>query len=292
MQNIDFQITAFLAYIETEKGLSSNTVEAYFRDIRYFKNFLYKKSINKFKDVKQVDIVEYLSFLKTKYVASSIYRSFIAIKVLFRFLKKENVIKTDITLYLDLPKIWQLLPAVMTPKEVDSLLNQIKIDDFVGARDKAILELLYATGIRVSECSSLKILDVNDDFVKVTGKGKKQRIVPIGKKAISAIDHYLLNFRNEIKKIDYLFISKNGKKIDRITIYNRVKIYAKAAKIKKNISPHTLRHSFATHLLENGADLRLIQDMLGHADISTTDRYTHISKAHLKKSFESFHPRP
>ncbi|HEU63934.1 MAG: Tyrosine recombinase XerD [Candidatus Anoxychlamydiales bacterium] len=292
MQNIDFQITAFLAYIESEKGLSSNTVEAYFRDIRYFKDFLSKKSISRFEDVKQTDVIEYLSFLKTKYASSSIYRSFVAIKVLFRFLKKEDVIKKDITLYLDLPKIWQFLPSVMTYQEVDSLLNQIKTDDFVGARDKAILELLYATGIRVSECSSLKILDVNDDFIKVTGKGKKQRIVPIGKKAINAIDYYLLNFRNEIQGIDYLFISKNGKKIDRVTIYNRIKIYAKGANIKKNISPHTLRHSFATHLLENGADLRLIQDMLGHADISTTDRYTHISKAHLKKAFESFHPRP
>ena len=292
MQNIDFQITAFLAYIESEKGLSSNTVEAYFRDIRYFKDFLSKKSISRFEDVLQTDVIEYLSFLKTKYASSSIYRSFVAIKVLFRFLKKENVIKKDITLYLDLPKIWQFLPSVMTYQEVDSLLNQIKTDDLIGARDKAVLELLYATGIRVSECSSLKILDVNDDFIKVTGKGKKQRIIPIGKKAINAIDHYLLNFRNEIQGIDYLFISKNGKKIDRVTIYNRIKIYAKGANIKKNISPHTLRHSFATHLLENGADLRLIQDMLGHADISTTDRYTHISKAHLKKAFESFHPRP
>ncbi|NGX33091.1 MAG: hypothetical protein K1060chlam4_01152, partial [Candidatus Anoxychlamydiales bacterium] len=224
--------------------------------------------------------------------SSSIYRSFVAIKVLFRFLKKENAIKKDITLYLDLPKIWQFLPSVMTYQEVDSLLNQIKTEDFVGARDKAILELLYATGIRVSECCSLKILDVNDDFIKVMGKGKKQRLVPIGKKAIEAIDHYLLNFRNEVKGLDYLFISKGGKKINRVTIYNRIKLYAKGANIKKNISPHTLRHSFATHLLENGADLRLIQDMLGHADISTTDRYTHISKAHLKRAFESFHPRP
>ena len=292
MQNIDFQIRAFLAYIESEKGLSSNTVEAYSRDIRYFKDFLSKKSISRFEDVKQADVIEYLSFLKTKYASSSIYRSFVAIKVLFRFLKKENAIKKDITLYLDLPKIWQFLPSVMTYQEVDSLLNQIKTEDFVGARDKAILELLYATGIRVSECCSLKILDVNDDFIKVMGKGKKQRLVPIGKKAIEAIDHYLLNFRNEVKGLDYLFISKGGKKINRVTIYNRIKLYAKGANIKKNISPHTLRHSFATHLLENGADLRLIQDMLGHADISTTDRYTHISKAHLKRAFESFHPRP
>ncbi len=292
MQNIDFQIIAFLAYIESEKGLSSNTIEAYQRDIRYFKDFLYKKAITRFEDVEQKDIVQYLSFLKTKYKASSIYRNFIAIKVLFRFLKQENVIKKDITLYLDLPKIWQFLPPILTIEEIDRLFDQIQTDDFIGARDKAILELLYATGIRVSECCNLKILDVQDDFVKVLGKGKKQRIVPIGSKAIRSIDHYLLNFRNEIKKIDYLFISKSGKKIDRITIFKRIKLYAKDANIKKNISPHTLRHSFATHLLENGADLRLIQDMLGHVDISTTDRYTHISKAHLKKAFENFHPRP
>ncbi|NGX63367.1 MAG: Tyrosine recombinase XerD [Candidatus Anoxychlamydiales bacterium] len=292
MQDINFQINGFLAYIETEKALSKNTVEAYHRDIRYFHDFLKKKAIDRFQDVTQNHIVEYLSFLKTKYAASSIYRSFIAIKVIFRFLKKENVIKIDITRYLDLPKIWQFLPAVLTCSEVESLLKQIKIDDFIGARDRAILEILYATGIRVTESSNLKILDVSDNFIKVTGKGKKQRIVPIGKKAIEAIDHYLVNFRNEIQNIDYLFISKNGKKIDRITIYNRIKFYAKKANIKKNISPHTLRHSFATHLLENGADLRLIQDMLGHEDISTTDKYTHISKAHLKKAFENFHPRP
>lgn len=292
MQNIDFQIRAFLAYIESEKGLSSNTVEAYFRDIRYFKDFLSKKVISRFEDVEKEDIVEYLSFLKTKYAASSIYRSFIAIKVLFRFLKKENVIKKDVTLYLDLPKIWQFLPSVLTTKEIELLLNQIETNDFIGSRDRAILELIYATGIRVSECCNLKILDVSDNYIKVMGKGKKQRIVPIGKKAIESVDHYLLNFRNEIKNIDYLFVTIKGKKIDRITIFNRIKLYAKGANIKKNISPHTLRHSFATHLLENGADLRLIQDMLGHEDISTTDRYTHISKAHLKRAFENFHPRP
>lgn len=292
MQDLNFLITGFLAYIETEKGLSANTVEAYLRDITYFKEFLIKKSIIKIQDVSQKDIIEYLSLLKDKYSTASIARIFIAIKVFFRFLKKENAIETDITRYLDLPKIWQFLPSVMTYKEVEDLLNQPDTATYVGARDKAIFELIYATGIRVSEACNIKILDVSDDFVKVEGKGKKQRIIPIGQKAIQAIDYYLLNFRKEKQDGEYLFLSNHLKKIDRITIWNRIKFYAKKADIKKNISPHTLRHSFATHLLENGADLRLIQDMLGHEDISTTDRYTHVSKAHLKKAFENFHPRP
>jgi integrase/recombinase XerD len=292
MQDLNFLITGFLAYIETEKGLSSNTVEAYLRDISYFKEFLFKKNINDILGVNQKDIIEYLACLKQSYATASIARIFISIKVFFRFLKKENVIQTDITRYLDLPKIWQFLPTVMTYKEVEDLLNVPDIKTFIGARDKAIFELIYATGIRVTEACNIKILDVSDNFVKVEGKGKKQRIIPIGKKAIEAIDYYLLNFRKEKKEFEFLFVSNNFKKIDRITIWNRIKFYAKKAGIKKNISPHTLRHSFATHLLENGADLRLIQDMLGHEDISTTDRYTHVSKTHLKKAFENFHPRP
>lgn len=292
MQDLDLLITGFLAYIETEKGLSSNTVEAYLRDITFFKEYLLKKNIFKFQDVTQKEIIEYLSFLKENYASSSIARIFIAIKVFFRFLKKENAVQTDITRYFDLPKVWLFLPSVMTYQEVEELLNQPDITTFIGARDKAIIELIYATGIRVSEACNIKILDLSDNFVKVDGKGKKQRIVPVGQKALDAVDYYLLNFRKEKKECEFLFVSNNLKKIDRITIWNRIKFYAKKANIKKNISPHTLRHSFATHLLENGADLRLIQDMLGHEDISTTDRYTHISKAHLKKAFESFHPRP
>lgn len=292
MQDINILITSFLAYIETEKGLSKNTVEAYFRDISFFKDFLIKKSIFKIQDVTQPHIIEYLSYLKDNYATASIARIFIAIKVFFRFLKKESVIQTDITRYLDIPKIWQFLPTVMTYLEVENLLNQPDVSTFIGARDKAIFELIYATGIRVSEACNIKILDLSDDFVKVEGKGKKQRIIPVGKKALGAIDHYLINHRKERKECEYLFVSNNLKKIDRITIWNRIKFYAKGANIKKNISPHTLRHSFATHLLENGADLRLIQDMLGHEDISTTDRYTHISKAHLKRAFDNFHPRP
>jgi integrase/recombinase XerD len=290
-QNLVFQLNAFLAYIETEKGLSKNTKIAYKKDILSFIKFLETKAIWSFDNVSQGIVFEYLSDLKKKYLPSSSYRIFMALKVFFRFLKKEDVIKKDITRYLDAPKIWQLLPQVLSYSEIEALLNVIEVNDFIGARDKAIFETIYASGLRVSELCDLKLFDVSDDFVKVTGKGNKQRIIPIGKKAIDAIDHYLVNFRKD-QNNSYLFVSKNSKKIDRITVYNRVKFYAKKANISKRISPHTLRHSFATHLLENGADLRLIQDMLGHCDISTTDRYTHVSKAHLTKAFSSFHPRP
>jgi len=291
MLDINFLIQGFLSYIETEKGLSKNTQEAYIRDIRFFKDFLEKKNKLNISDVLQDDVVEYLSLLKKSYATASVSRIFISIKVFFRFLKKENIIKVDITKYLDVPKIWQLLPNVMTYQQVDLLLNQMDLNTFIGARDKAIFELIYASGLRVSEACNIKTIDLQDFFIKVKGKGNKERVVPVGKKAIDAIDYYLKNFRKDTKS-DYLFISKNEKKLDRITVYHRIKFYAKKANIKVNISPHTLRHSFATHLLENGADLRLIQEMLGHQDISTTDKYTHVSRSHLKKAFESFHPRP
>lgn len=279
-------IDTFLTYISSEKGLSKNTKEAYERDLRVFFSFVKKEEISR------EDLIDYFSHLKKKGLASSsICRSFITIKVFLRFLKKEGLLKKDPGSFLEIPKVWQLIPEVMSYSEVEALLNQPQGQDFIGARDKAILELLYATGMRVSELCGLRMLDVDDQFVKVKGKGKKERLVPLGQKALKAIDEYLLNFK---KESDWLFTSRNGKKLDRITVWNRIKFYAKKAGIEKykNISPHTLRHSFATHLLENGADIRLIQDMLGHEDIATTDRYTQISQSHLKRAFEKFHPRP
>lgn len=287
MQN---HIDAFLIYISSEKGLSKNTKEAYERDLRAFFQFVKKSTVLK------EDLIAYFTCLKNRNLASStICRSFITLKVFLRFLKKEGLWKQDggkeFSGLLEIPKIWQLIPEVMSCREVESLLAQPADNDFIGARDKAILELLYASGIRVSELCGLKILDVDDQFVKVRGKGKKERLVPIGRKAVEAIDHYLINFK---KDGQLLFTSRNGRPLDRITVWNRIKFYAKKAGIanSKNISPHTLRHSFATHLLENGADIRLIQDMLGHEDIATTDRYTQISQGHLKRAFEKFHPRP
>lgn len=282
--------TDFIDYIRSERGLSNHTISAYGRDILSFEKFM-KKDLRK---VSSNDILSFLSHLKSKnYASSSICRILVSVKVFYRFLKKEGEITLDLGRYFDTPKVWQLIPEVLSMEEVDMLLNQPATDDAIGSRDKAILELLYATGMRVSEICILKLNDLTDSLVKVTGKGKKERIVPVGQKAIQAVDHYLLNYRGEIKEVNGpLFVTNRGKPIDRVTIYNRVKVYAKKANILKPISPHTLRHSFATHLLENGADLRLIQDMLGHVDIGTTDRYTHVTGNRLKAAFNAFHPRP
>lgn len=281
----------FLDYIRSEKGLSSHTIEAYGRDIGAFADLL---SVKDWKRVTPETILEFLGHLKRRdYASSSICRMLVAVKVFFRFLKKEGEIDLDLGRYFDSPKLWQLVPEVLSTEEVEALLNQPRIVDALGCRDKAILELLYATGMRVSELCSLRINDLSDTFVKVRGKGKKERVIPVGKKAIEAVDQYLLHFRGLVKEESApLFISPRGKPIDRVTVWNRVKAYAKSAGIVKSISPHTLRHSFATHLLENGADLRLIQEMLGHEDIGTTDRYTHVTGNRLKAAFKAFHPRP
>ena len=291
MDRFGLWISDFADYIRTEKGLSPHTIEAYLRDIETFASTL---AVKDWKVADSASILSFLSYLQSKgYASSSICRMLVAVKVFFRFLKKEGEISVDLGRYFETPKVWQLVPDVLTMEEVDHLLAQPQPGDLIGARDKAILELLYATGLRVSELCSLRICDLNDTFVKVRGKGKKERVVPVGKQAIAAVDFYLTRFRTEATEENApLFISQRGKAIDRIVVWNRIKAYAKSAGIAKSISPHTLRHSFATHLLENGADLRLIQDMLGHEDIGTTDRYTHVTGNRLKNAFKSFHPRP
>ncbi len=279
-------ILDFVSYIASEKGLSHNTIEAYKRDLKLFNSLLEAKGVVSYVDVKEDSVIEFLSYLKAKeYSSSSIYRMLVAIKVFFRFLKKEKLIAEDVTLRLDSPRIWQLIPEVLTYQEVERLLTSSSDN----IRDKAILEVIYASGLRVSELCGLNISDLDEDFVRVKGKGGKERVVPIAKTAVLAVDQYL-NTRSDDNPA--LFLSARGKRIDRITIWKQIKRYAQKAEITKPISPHTLRHSFATHLLENGADLRVIQEMLGHSNIATTDRYTHISQKHLKASFEAFHPRP
>ena len=267
----------FLGYVASEKGLARNTIEAYKRDLE-----LYLDS--------NLEVISFLSFLrKQKYASSTVARMLVSIKLFYRFLRKENIIKEDKTTLIESPKLWQLIPEVLSEQEVEELLNACNTRSQIGARDRAILEFLYGSGLRVSEVCSLNLHDVDEEKVRVTGKGSKERIVPVGEMALQALDHYLNYFRKGENKA--LFISRGGKRIDRQTIYTRVRFYAKAAKINKPVSPHTLRHSFATHLLDHGADLRIIQELLGHADISTTDRYTHISRSHLESAFSQFHPR-
>lgn len=291
---MDEHIKEFGLYIAAEKGLSIHTQEAYLRDLGDFKDFLLTLHIRECSQVLEEHIVSFLAFRAGKGCQpATLLRQLISIKLLFRFLKRERVLERDVTKLLEGPKLWQLIPDVLTHHEVESLLAQPSKETPFGARDLALLELLYATGIRVSEACNLCLYDVDDEKVRVMGKGGKERLVPIGRKALEAIDYYLLHYRNSTTKDrkEPLFISRGGKPLDRMQVWRLIKKYAKGAKITKNISPHTLRHSFATHLLDNGADVRVIQDMLGHSSIDSTDRYTHISKAHLKQMFVHFHPK-
>jgi integrase/recombinase XerD len=288
---MDERIADFLDYLRSERGLSSHTIVAYGRDVQTFAAHLGHAN---WRSVDSGSILQFLSHLKDRgFASSTLCRSLVSVKVFFRFLKKEGVVDVDLGRYFNTPKTWQLIPDVLTIEEVDALLAQPKKEDFIGARDKAILELLYATGMRVSELCKLRICDLDDTFVKVHGKGKKERVIPVGRLAIEAVDAFLVRFRGEtFEENAPLFVTLRGKPIGRVSVWARVKAYADSAGIRKSISPHTLRHSFATHLLENGADLRLIQDMLGHEDIGTTDRYTHVTGTRLKAAFHSFHPRP
>ncbi|MCX6990686.1 MAG: site-specific tyrosine recombinase XerD [Chlamydiae bacterium] len=294
-QQFDLALSDFLSYISSEKGLARNTIEAYQRDIMQFYSFLEEKKTVDLSLVAYEDFICFLDLLRKKsYASSSLSRCLMALKVFFRFLKKEGWMEIDPTFHLDSPKIWQLIPEVLSIAEVESLLRAPEVDTYAGARDKALFAVIYASGLRVSEVCSINIHDISDGSVRVTGKGGKERIIPIAKSALISVDAYLTGFREGVG-IDgelALFLTEKGKRIDRVLVWNRIKYYAKKAGITKSISPHTLRHSFATHLLENGADLRVIQEMLGHASISTTDRYTHVSQKHLTEAFSAFHPRP
>jgi integrase/recombinase XerD len=283
----------FFIYLASEKGLSSNTLEAYQRDLSAYLSFLQSKQIKQWKDIEIQDLINFISAKKEKlYASSSIYRAFIAIKVFFKFLKREGAIENNIMTLVENPKVWQLIPHVMSEEEMERLLAQPDAKNMKGAREKAILEVLYATGIRVSELCNLKLQDVDDHTIRITGKGSKERVIPIGRKAIAAIDHYL-NYREAFseERHDLLFLTCKHKALDRTSVWKMVKFYAEQAALSKSISPHTFRHSYATHLLDHGADLRVIQDLLGHASITSTDRYTHVSQARLKEAFHAFHPR-
>ncbi len=283
-------INDFCIYLSSEKGLSRHTLESYGRDVRDFMQFLNHHGIVDWTVVDPNNIIQFLALKKNgEYASSSICRALIAIKVFFKFLKRENLISVNSAALLETPKLWQLIPDVLTVEEMDKILMLPDRDTKEGARDAAILEILYACGLRVSELCGLKIHDVDDTTIRVYGKGSKERIVPIGKKAIAALDHYL-NFR-DAERQEAVFLSRFNKPIERIAVWSLVKKYAKKAEINKSISPHTFRHTFATHLLDNGADLRVIQDLLGHASINSTDRYTHISSSRLHEAFNAFHPR-
>jgi len=282
-------LDSFSFYLSVERGLSNNTVEAYLRDIDQFETFA-KKHGKSLASSQEATLSDYLEELSKKHSPASICRALAALKVFYRFMQKEGAIKTSITAQIDSPKLWQKIPSVLSEEELEKLLSQPDTSTHEGARDLAFLELLYSSGLRVSEACNLKIQDIDDSACRVVGKGSKERIVPIGQRALLAIDNYLIQHRPNCQN-PYLFAGKKGGKVDRTGIWRRIKAYAKSAGIEKSVSPHTLRHSFATHLLDHGADLRVIQELLGHSSIATTDKYTHVGKSSLLKRFTDFHPR-
>lgn len=289
---MDNEVEDFLSYLASEKGLAKNTIEAYGRDLASFLAFLSAHQKSSLSNLTLQDCIHFLEFLQTSLSPASVARSVVTLKLFFRFLKREGVLLENIVQYLETPKLWQNLPTVLSIEEIQSLLGQPDRTTSIGIRDFAIIELLYSSGLRASEICQLKLEDLDDDHVKVFGKGSKERLVPVGEYAKKALTEYLLTAREENRgKSDTLFVSENGKPLERTFIWKMVRKYATSAGLKKLISPHTLRHSFATHLLDREADLRIIQEMLGHSSINSTEKYTHISQASLHRAFEQFHPR-
>ncbi|MCM8800434.1 MAG: site-specific tyrosine recombinase XerD [Candidatus Omnitrophica bacterium] len=293
-------VQMFLDYLLVERGLTQNTISSYEKDLNFYIDFLESKGIDSLSKTTKQQIIDFMLAQKDKGLSSnSIARRLVAIKVFYRFLVREGILNNDPTSLVDSPKLWKRIPEVLSYSEIESLLNQPNIKDIQGIRDKAILETLYATGMRVSELVNLRLDNVNLEvgFLRCMGKANKERIIPLGAKAIASIDRYLKISRPrllnsaKINGVDFLFLNRFGKKLSRQSLWKLIKKYARKARIKKPIRPHILRHSFATHLLERGADLRSVQEMLGHADISTTQIYTHMNKDRLKLIHKQFHPR-
>ncbi|MBI4707009.1 MAG: site-specific tyrosine recombinase XerD [Candidatus Omnitrophica bacterium] len=291
-------ISTFLDYLSVERGLSNNTIISYRDDLDSYTDFLQSCRIDALSKISKNDIINFMMHQKEKGISpNSIARRLAAIRMFHRFLARERIVKQDPSNLVDTPRLWKKIPDTLSLNEVDVLLGQPDIRNKQGLRDKAILETLYATGMRVSEAVNLKTSNVNLDvgFLRCIGKGNKERVIPIGKKAIASINKYLEQARQEFAKkqeSEYLFLSRFGKKISRQSFWKIIRKYASKAGINKPMRPHILRHSFATHLLEHGADLRSVQEMLGHSNISTTQIYTHINKDRLKSIHRMFHPRP
>jgi integrase/recombinase XerD len=291
-------IKAFLDYLSIEAGLSNNTILGYGRDLKSFAAFCGKEKISGLAQIRPPHIQKYLKNLTSDEKAeASINRALVAIKMFFRYGKLVNLVQNDFTNILEGPKLWQRLPTVCNKQHVFKLLEAPTVDDPYYLRDKAMLELLYATGMRASELAGLKISDLNLSigYLRCFGKGKKERIVPIGKTAIAAAEQYLLEQRIKLIKPfsgDAFLLSRTGRPMGRIELWRIVKKYALRVGLPKNLTVHTLRHCFATHLLSGGADLRSVQEMLGHVDIATTQIYTHVDQDRLRSIHKKFHPRP
>jgi integrase/recombinase XerD len=286
----------FIQHLRVERGLAKNTIESYSRDVAHFLDFLEKRNVPPH-SASQVDVMEYVASLAGNLSVRSIARNLSALKMFYRFLVSEGKTENNPTRLLSAPKLPRRLPAVLSSEEVKRLLDQPDPSTERGARDRAMLELLYATGLRVSELVGLRMSNVNLEagYVRTMGKGSKERMVPMGGKALEALKDYLAHSRGRFLKkrsSSHLFLGLRGTPLTRQGFWKIIKHYGLTAGIRKPITPHALRHSFASHLLEHGADLRSVQIMLGHADIATTQIYTHVTRERLKRIHEKHHPRP
>jgi integrase/recombinase XerD len=298
---IDTTTHVFLSYLRVEKGLSQNTILAYGRDLKRFAGFLAKRHKNKIDVVNRDDVVDFLASLyKQKLDSRSVARYLVSLRSFFKYALMEELVRADPTENLESPKIRQSLPTYLRVDEVDRLLTAPNAATPIGLRDRAILEVFYSTGLRVSELLNLRLSDVDTRMgcVRCIGKGDKERLVPIGRKAIAAVEEYLAKSRPRLLRPEtpaphchVLFLTQSGRRLSRITIWKMMHDYGVKLGLRGRLSPHKLRHSFATHLLERGADLRSVQLMLGHADISTTQIYTHVVEERLKQIYKAHHPR-
>jgi integrase/recombinase XerD len=294
-------ISAFKNYLKSERGHSENTVMAYRRDLERFATWIAIVKTVDYLAPTLKDLSRYLAFLNDEDLAvPSIARHIVSLRMFYRFLKLEERVTATLVDLLSSPKLWQKVPGVLSGTQVDALLTAPIAGDRFYLRDRAVLETMYATGCRVSEVCHLKMGDLylDNGFCRCIGKGNKQRVVRLGQKAVTCIKDYLAEGRTlsvaqaEVVKHDQpLFVSRSGKPLSRLVIWKIVKKYCQRAGLPTGVSPHTLRHSFATHMLSNGADLRVVQELLGHTSVTTTQHYTHVDKSRLKAIHQKFHPR-
>lgn len=287
----------FLDYLSLERGLSPHTRAAYGNDLHRLLLYLQRKGVSSINAVTRRHILDYLMWEKDQGLgANSLSRRLVAIRVFLRYLQQEGLLTSNVTDTMDSPRLWKLLPSTLSPQEVGVLLETPRLDRALGLRDRTLLETLYGTGLRVSEIAGLRVEDLHFDsgYLRCVGKGNKERVVPFGGAAAAYLKRYLEELRPRLLRrgeAKAVFLSNRGAPLSRKTIWQMIRRYARQGGIAKRVSPHTLRHSFATHLLANDAPLRVIQEMLGHADISTTQVYTHVDASRLKSVHQQFHPR-
>lgn len=291
-------LTEYIRFLTIERGLSKNTVESYQRDLKQYLLFLKENHINHWDAVDRYTVLSFLQRLKEEEkAAGTVIRMVSSLRQFHQFLRQEKISTTDPMLHIDTPKKAQTLPKVLSTKEVEILIETPNTSETLGIRDRAMLEVMYATGLRVSELTELKLDDLHLSLglIQTIGKGDKERIIPLGDLAIEWIEKYLKHSRNRLERPDkrslYVFLNHHGRKLSRQGVWKNLKGLVKKAGIEKEVTPHTLRHSFATHLLENGADLRTVQELLGHSDISTTQIYTHITTHRMSTVYKTYHPR-